>query len=183
MKAPPKEYQQLVEAFDGLPGIGLHAAQRLTEWLVYHGELARFSDALVAIQAMTLCSGCNRIAGNSVCDSCAESDRSNVPAGADVFLVIDTEESLSVIRDAGIRNRHFVLHGQLSPAGGVGPAQLHVDNLLSRLAKTCPAELILITGASVEGRATADYILRRSGVAGKHLSLEQAMEELESSVE
>jgi len=178
MKALPQEYQLLCEAFDALPGIGPDNARRLTEWLVYRGNADSMAGVLSGIASLTVCEGCNRLARMSLCDTCTSF---NGTGG--MFLVVDSESSFDRIRSAGFKGPHFVLHGELSPTRGVGPSDLKMNWLFARLTALVPDSLLLATGGSVEGRATAEYIARRSGIAGRILTVPEVLEQLESSVE
>ncbi|TNC88139.1 MAG: hypothetical protein CSH36_13680 [Thalassolituus sp.] len=169
MTSRPRDYQLLCEAFDGLPGIGAQAAERLAEWLVYHGDTKQFAEVLTRIGEAGHCRLCNRIQCQQECQ--VDDGR------ADYFLVASTEavlERLSEVVD--YQGPLFVLHGELSPASGVGPSQLCMDDLLASFERFPEASLLVLSSDSVEGRTTAEYIFRRSGRAGERVNVEGASE-------
>ena len=169
MASRPRDYQLLCEAFDGLPGIGAQAAERLAEWLVYHGDSRQLAQVLTRIGEAELCRLCNRIQCQSECQ--ANVDR------AGYFLVASTEAVLNRLSEiVDYQGPLFVLHGELSPASGVGPSQINMDDLLASIEHFPEASLLILGSDSVEGRTTAEYIFRRSGRAGERVSVERACE-------
>jgi recombination protein RecR len=169
MSSRPRDYQLLCEAFDSLPGIGAQAAERLAEWLVYHGNIAQFSDIVTRIKHSERCRLCNRIQCQQSCQSGDDVTGYFVIASTEVLL-----EQLSGLID--IRSPLFVLHGELSPANGTGPSQLCMDDLLASVEAFPDASLLALCSDSVEGRTTAEYIFRRTGRVGEHVSVERACE-------
>ncbi|KZY96556.1 hypothetical protein A3746_22205 [Oleibacter sp. HI0075] len=169
MASRPRDYQLLCEAFDGLPGIGAQAAERLAEWLVYHGDSRQMAEVLTRIGEAGLCRLCNRIQCQSECQANLD--------GADYFLVASTEAALNRLFEiVDYQGPLFVLHGELSPASGVGPSQIGMDDLLASVECFPEASLLILASDSVEGRTTAEYIFRRSGRAGERVSVERACE-------
>ena len=163
MQVTTSAYRALTEALDELPGIGHEAAARLSEWLVYQDKAGRLSQLLQDVAAGQCCPGCNLLmAAEAGCGVCRDS------AGAPL-LVVATVADAQMLRSSGVRLPLYCLHGLLSPAQGIGPVQLKMDRLLNRLA-TCQ-ELIVATAGSVEGQVTAEYIIRRSGLDGRMLTL------------
>jgi len=169
MASRPRDYQLLCEALDGLPGIGAQAAERLTEWLVYHGDVGQFSDILTRIKNSEHCRQCNRIQCQQDCQSGDDAAGFFVVASTEVLL-----EQLSNLIDH--RGPLFVLHGELSPANGTGPSQLCMDDLLASVEAFPDASLLVLSSDSVEGRTTAEYIFRRTGRVGERVSVERACE-------
>lgn len=182
-----KSYRDLCKAFDSLPGIGEQSAQRLVEWLVYHGDLDAFAESLSAIQTQEVCRSCNRLMALDECHCIAlENPQSSL------FLVVESEAELQRAFDAGYQGRFYVLHGVLSPARGIGPEQLKISNLIETLtslsATTLTAavptsqvgvvELLLPLADSVEGRATAEFIQRKSGIEGSVLTMKELIADL-----
>jgi recombination protein RecR len=146
---------RLIEELRKLPGIGSKSAQRLAFHVLRSS--AEDAEALsVAIRELKLhlrlCSICNNITDIDPCGYCASPVRNQ-------RLVCVVEEPTNIGTIEKTRSYHgvyHVLHGTLSPIGGVGPEQLRIANLLTRLAEV--DEVILATSPTTEGEATAGYL-------------------------
>ena len=146
---------RLIDEFRKLPGIGTKSAQRLA----FHVLRSTSEDAeklAVAIRELKahlrLCSVCNNITDVDPCGYCTSPVR-------DQRLVCVVEEATNIATIEKTRSYggvYHVLHGTLSPIGGVGPEQLRIANLLTRLADV--DEVILATSPTTEGEATAGYL-------------------------
>jgi recombination protein RecR len=146
---------RLIDEFRKLPGIGTKSAQRLA----FHVLRSSSEDAeklAVAIRELKahlrLCSVCNNITDVDPCGYCTSPVR-------DQRLVCVVEEPTNIATIEKTRSYggvYHVLHGTLSPIGGVGPEQLRIANLLTRLADV--DEVILATSPTTEGEATAGYL-------------------------
>lgn len=155
----PEPVQNLITAFERLPGIGPKSASRLTFFLLRQPEELALSlaEALAALKTATsLCQVCYNItlAGQPVCEICASSQR-------DASTVCVVEEPLDVLaleRTASYHGQYHVLHGVLSPIEGIGPEDLKIRPLLDRVRRGGVAEIILATNPSMEGDATALYL-------------------------
>jgi recombination protein RecR len=156
--------QQLIDALKCLPGVGPKSAQRMAFHLLERDTdgAKNLSSALIeAVEKIGHCSMCRTLSENELCEICASTSRDSgtlcvVETPADVFAIEHTAE---------FRGKYFVLMGHLSPLDGIGPAELGLDMLESRLAKGEIKELILATNPTVEGEATAHYI---SDMAARH---------------
>ncbi len=156
--------QQLIDALKCLPGVGPKSAQRMAFYLLERDTdgAKNLSSALTeAVDKIGHCLMCRTLSENDLCDICASASRENgslcvIETPADVFAIEQTAE---------FRGKYFVLMGHLSPLDGIGPAELGLDLLESRLADGEIKELILATNPTVEGEATAHYI---SEMAGRH---------------
>ena len=161
----PDPLQNLITAFERLPGIGPKSASRLAFFLLRAPEdVARtLGEALVAFkQQIGFCPDCFNImlAGRERCEICASTAR-------DSALICVVEEPLDVIaleRVGAFKGKYHVLHGVLSPIEGIGPDDLKIKPLLARLAQGGVKEVILATNPSMEGDATALYL--RQQIAG-----------------
>lgn len=160
-------YQALCQKLDDLPGIGPDGAARLAEWLVYDNRAADLALALNAVAAGVLCQGCNLVRDSlehcRVCDSAA--------GGA--LVVVETVRDVERLWTAGVRAPIWCLHGLLSPTRGVGPVQLKLAAVIER--SECFDRLIVATQGSVEGQVTADYLLKKSPVDGRAVSLPELL--------
>lgn len=159
MASLPPPIQNLILAFERLPGIGPKSASRLAFYLLRAPEdISRsLAEALTGIKTATsLCEVCFNItlAGQNVCEICANPRR-------DESLICVVEEPLDVLvleRTEGFQGRYHVLHGVLSPIEGVVPDDLKIRPLIERVRKGDIKEVILATNPSMEGDATALYL-------------------------
>lgn len=157
--SPVSPIQRLVEAFNRLPGIGPKSAQRLAYYILRAPieEARDLATALIEVkERVVLCSRCQDITDQDPCRIC--SDTSRDPS---VLCVVEEPLDLRAIeRTNGFRGRFHVLHGVISPADGVGPDDLKIAQLLTRLRDEDSAvtEIIVATNPNLEGEATAMYV-------------------------
>ena len=155
MKHSPR-VQRLIDSFTVLPGVGPRSAQRMTYWLLErHREGgARLAEALAqAMHEVKHCTRCRNFAEADLCPVCADGRRDQ----GQVCIVESPADVLAIEQSGEYRGRYFVLMGHLSPIDGIGPEEIGLDSLERQLADI--RELILATGTTVEGEATAHYIL------------------------
>lgn len=146
---------RLIDELRKLPGIGSKSAQRLAFHVLRSSdEDARaLADAIVVLrQKLRLCSVCNNITDVNPCNYCISATRNQR-----VICVIEEPTNIATIEKTRSYNgMYHVLHGTLSPIGGVGPEQLRIANLLTRLEGV--DEVVLATSPTTEGEATAGYL-------------------------
>ncbi len=159
MASLPAPIQNLILAFERLPGVGPKTASRLAFYLLRSPEdiSKQLADSLLALKSATaLCQNCFNItlAGQTLCEICANPKR-------DESLICVVEEPLDVLvleRTEGFQGRYHVLHGVLSPIEGVVPDDLKIRPLIERVRRGGIKEVILATNPSMEGDATALYL-------------------------
>jgi recombination protein RecR len=153
---------RLIEELRKLPGVGSKSAQRLAFHVLRSSaeDAEKLSAAIRELkQHLRLCSICNNITDVDPCGYCTSTSR-------DQRLVCVVEEPTNIAtieKTRGYSGVYHILHGTLSPIGGVGPEQLRIANLLTRLPNV--DEVILATSPTTEGEATAGYLageIRRS---------------------
>jgi recombination protein RecR len=155
---------QLIEALQCLPGVGVKSAQRMAFHLLDKdregaGRLATVLDR--AMESIRNCERCRMLTEEALCRFCA-SDRRD----AKQLCVVETPADLLAIEQSGAyRGRYFVLMGHLSPIDGIGPAELGLELLERRLAAERFNEVVLATSVTVEGDATAHLV---ATLAHKH---------------
>jgi len=146
---------RLIDELRKLPGIGTKSAQRLAFHVLRStdADARALADALLELRAkLRLCSICNNITDVDPCTYCTSAVRDQ-----HIVCVIEEPTNIATIEKTRSYNGvYHVLHGTLSPIGGVGPEQLRIANLLTRLAKA--EEIILATSPTTEGEATAVYL-------------------------
>ncbi len=152
-----KPIDHLIESLSKLPGIGKKTASRLA----FHILRSSLSDAQELARAILdvkekirLCSICYNLTDDDPCWICRDERRSS-----DVICVVEGPNDLIAIENTGtFQGKYHVLHGAISPLEGVGPEELKIKELISRLQREKVAEVILATNPTVEGGATSLYL-------------------------
>ena len=151
--------QRLVEQFERLPGIGSKTAQRLAYFVLNMSEerAKEFSDAIMeAHQKIRRCEICCNFSDQEKCPICRNDARDK-----STICVVETPRDAIALEGTGeYKGTYHVLHGVISPLNGIGPDQLCIKQLLSRLNNGEVNEVIMATNPTVEGEATAMYISR-----------------------
>lgn len=154
----PDSLQRLVDQLQKLPGIGAKSAQRLAFHVLKtpRDEAERLIEAIRDVKdRVTYCSVCNNITDTDPCNICTTDSRDRR-----TICVVEEPQNVSVVeKTREFRGRYHVLMGTLSPLHGVGPDDLKIRGLLSRVAEGVD-EVILATNPTVEGEATALYLAR-----------------------
>ncbi len=149
----------LVAALQRLPGIGAKSAQRLAHHLLRtpREDIDALVSAIVSVkEKITYCSTCGMITDVDPCGYCTSPDRD-----ARLVCVVEQPENVAAVeRTRGFRGRYHVLGGAIAPLQGVGPDDLKIKDLLTRVAAGGVDEVILATNPNVEGEATALYLAR-----------------------
>lgn len=163
----PKQIIRLVDEFSKLPSVGPKTAERLTMYLVRFGDPKRLGDALGDLRdGLTFCVQCHSFATGELCDLCQDPHRDST-----VIAVVEQPLDIVALEKTGsFHGLYHVLHGVLSPIDGVGPTQLKIDTLMTRVQATEPSEVVLATNATVEGETTALYIAKLLGPAGTRVT-------------
>ena len=155
----PEPLTRLVEQLQRLPGIGAKSAQRLAFHILKtpREDADRLCDAIRDVkERVTYCSVCNNITDSDPCVFCTGVNRD-----ARVICVVEEPENVTAIeKTRDFRGVYHVLMGALSPLHGVGPDDLKIKGLLSRVGGGGVEEIILATNPTVEGEATALYLAR-----------------------
>jgi recombination protein RecR len=150
---------RLVDEFKRLPGIGQKSAQRLAFHILRapRENVENLAQALFDVKdRIGLCTVCNNISDGELCQYCRDDAR-------DVTTVCVVEEPPNILPIESTRQYnglYHVLHGAISPLRGIGPEQLRLKNLLTRIQDGKLQEVIVATNPTVEGEATAAYISR-----------------------
>ena len=154
-------FDDLVQRLRVLPGIGPKSAQRMALHLLArnrHGALDLAHALNHAMHSIKTCSMCRSLSENEVCSICASNERDHHA----LCVVESPADVMAIEQSGGFKGRYFVLGGHLSPLDGIGPDEIGIPLLLSRMKTEDIAEVILATNATVEGQATAHYIVEAS---------------------
>ncbi len=151
--------QRLLDELGRLPGIGPKSAQRIAYYLL-ESDVERSRRLAAAIldvkKQIHFCPICFNYATRETCDVCADGTRDQTT----ICVVSEPRDVSAVERTGSFHGLYHVLGGVISPMDKIGPEQLHVKELLGRLASAEVEEVILATNTDVEGEATATYLSR-----------------------
>lgn len=155
----PEPISKLMDSFMKLPGIGPKTAGRLAFFVLNMKEdtVLDFAKALVdAKRNLQFCSVCGHITDIDPCYICQDQSRDR----SMICVVQDPKDVIAMEKMRDYRGLYHVLHGAISPMDGIGPEDINVPALLTRLQDDEVQELILATNPTIEGEATAMYISR-----------------------
>ena len=154
----PLPLLQAAEQFAKLPGIGMKTAQRLAYYMLNMPleEVEEFSDTILAARkSVKCCKICQNFTESDICGVCDDHRRDHR-----VICVVEAPKDVSAFeRTGGYNGVYHVLHGLLSPMENIGPNDIRIKELLTRLSGDVD-EVIMATNPTVEGEATATYISR-----------------------
>ena len=148
---------ELINALTILPGVGKKSAQRMALYLLdknKDGASILANTLLQAVDNIQRCSLCRMLTSKDLCGVCSDNSRDS----SNICVVESPSDVLAIESTGGYRGKYFVLLGRLSPIDGVGPEELGINDLLSRINSENVKEIILATSSTVEGDATAIFI-------------------------
>ena len=151
--------QELIGELGRLPGIGPKSAQRIAFHLIQSEKMD--VDRLVEVlrnvrERVKFCATCGNVSEDFECKICRDPRRDS----SVICVVEESKDVVAIERTREFRGRYHVLGGAISPIDGVGPEQLRIRELLTRLTDTQVTEVILATDPNLEGEATATYLAR-----------------------
>lgn len=154
----PKQIQNLIEAFERLPGIGPKSAARLAFYLLHvpGPEIKKLGDAVLGLkEGLQLCLVCKNITGSEICDICADDSRDK-----SVICVVESPLDVFSFEKVGkYKGTYHVLGGVIDPLHNIGPEELYIDDLIKRVVdSSLHVEVILALNPTMEGEATAMFI-------------------------
>ena len=155
----PAALETLVDRFASLPGIGRKSAQRLAFHVLSlpEGEARAFADAILdAKKNVHCCRICQNLTEGEICSVCASQTRDK----STICVVSEPRDVMSIERGREYNGVYHVLHGVLSPMSHVGPDDIRIKELLTRVADSEVEEVIMATNPDTEGEATAMYLSR-----------------------
>ena len=161
--------QNLIDELGRLPGVGPKSAQRIAFYILNSdaSDMARLTNAISKVKSsVSFCETCGNVSETKQCTICRDDRR-------DPGLICVVEESKDVVaieRTRSFTGRYHVLGGAINPLAGLGPEQLRIRELVSRLADERIQEIILAMDPNLEGEATATYLSRMLVPLGIRLS-------------
>jgi len=151
--------QNLIDELGQLPGVGPKGAQRIAFYLLSAdpADVRRLASSLLeVVERVKFCRSCGNVAEDDECRICRDPRRD--PA---VICVVEEPKDVAAIEKIReFRGRYHVLGGAISPIDGIGPDDLRISQLMTRLSDGTVTELILATDPNLEGEATAAYLAR-----------------------
>lgn len=159
MSAYTPPVQSLIDELGRLPGIGPKSAQRIAFHLLKlpSDDVRRLARSIIdAKEKARFCDICFNIAENTLCPICEDQRRDSTV----LCVVEDSRDVVAIEKTGAFRGRYHVLQGAIHPMEGIGPEQLKIRELLSRLGPENVQEIIVCTNPTVEGDVTAMYLAR-----------------------
>lgn len=159
----PRAIEKVIENFERLPGIGPKSAQRLAFYLLHvpQTDLDSFAKNLTELKKLTvLCSICFNVGESDPCYICGDPTRD----GSIICIVEDALDLLAIERSGKYKGVYHVLHGVIDPLNSIGPDDIYIPQLLTRLKNSDKVEeIILATNPTMEGEATSLFIQKELG--------------------
>jgi len=160
MQIIPPALERLIRAFSALPGIGTKTATRLALNILRRppAEAREMAAALAELHSsIRLCSRCMAFSENDPCAVCGDPRRDDTM----ICVVEQSADLMAIEKTNSYRGHYHILHGVLSPVDGIGPDEIKVRELISRLEEGRVKEVLIATSSTVPGEATASYLIDR----------------------
>jgi recombination protein RecR len=161
--------QELIDELGRLPGVGPKSAQRIAFYLLQADEdqAKRLAEVLTEVkERVRFCEQCGNVAEAELCNICRDPRRSK----ASICVVEESKDVQAIERTREFKGLYHVLGGAISPIEGIGPDNLRIKELVSRLADPEIKEVIIATDPNLEGEATATYLTRMLAPMGITIS-------------
>ncbi|MBN2087817.1 recombination protein RecR [Candidatus Peregrinibacteria bacterium] len=159
MKYIPKNIERVIEEFSKMPGIGPKSAERLTFYLLKKTEsdIRNIGDTISKLkEGIKYCEICKNLTTETKCAICEDSSRNQ----STICIVEDVLDLIALEKANEYKGAYHVLHGLISPVEGIGPDELTITDLVDRVQNNDIKEVIIGLNPSMEGEATASYIMR-----------------------
>ncbi len=151
--------QELIDELSRLPGVGPKSAQRIAFYLLQteDDQAIKLSNVLREVkERVRFCNVCGNVSEEERCNICRDARRNQTM----ICVVEESKDVQAIERTREYRGLYHVLGGAISPIEGIGPDQLRIKELLTRLSNAQIVEVIIATDPNMEGEATATYIAR-----------------------
>ena len=157
--------QELIDELGRLPGVGPKSAQRIAFHLLQTEDdlPQRLARVLIEVkEKVRFCDVCGNVSEQERCNICRDERRDK----ASICVVEESKDVQAIERTREFRGLYHVLGGAISPIQGIGPEQLRIKELMTRLSNTEIKEVILATNPNLEGEATSTYLVRMLSTLG-----------------
>jgi recombination protein RecR len=151
--------QDLIDELGRLPGVGPKSAQRIAFHIIQSDrvDVSRLAEILKTVkERVKFCTTCGNISEEELCRICKDPRRDN----SSICVVEESKDVLAIEKTREFKGKYHVLGGAISPIDGIGPENLRIEELMTRLAQTQINEVIIATDPNLEGEATATYLTR-----------------------
>jgi recombination protein RecR len=151
--------QDLIDELGRLPGVGPKSAQRIAFHIIQSDrvDVTRLAEILKTVkERVKFCTTCGNISEEQLCRICKDPRRDN----SSICVVEESKDVLAIEKTREFKGKYHVLGGAISPIDGIGPENLRIKELMTRLAQTQINEVIIATDPNLEGEATATYLTR-----------------------
>ena len=151
--------QDLIDELGRLPGVGPKSAQRIAFHIIQSDrvDVTRLAEILKTVkERVKFCTTCGNISEEELCRICKDPRRDN----SSICVVEESKDVLAIEKTREFKGKYHVLGGAISPIDGIGPENLRIKELMTRLAQTQVNEVIIATDPNLEGEATATYLTR-----------------------
>ena len=151
--------QDLIDELGRLPGVGPKSAQRIAFHILQSDrvDVTRLAEILKTVkERVKFCTTCGNISEEELCRICKDPRRDN----SSICVVEESKDVLAIEKTREFMGKYHVLGGAISPIDGIGPENLRIKELMTRLAQTQINEVIIATDPNLEGEATATYLTR-----------------------
>jgi recombination protein RecR len=151
--------QDLIDELGRLPGVGPKSAQRIAFHIIASDriDVTRLAEVLKTVkERVKFCTTCGNISEEDLCRICRDPRRDNTS----ICVVEESKDVIAIEKTREFKGKYHVLGGAISPIDGIGPENLRIKELMSRLASTEISEIIIATDPNLEGEATATYLTR-----------------------
>ncbi|MFZ3454377.1 recombination mediator RecR [Arthrobacter sp. 7Tela_A1] len=151
--------QELIDELGRLPGVGPKSAQRIAFHILESNaeDMSKLASAITTVkEKVKFCQVCGNVTEQETCNICRDPRRDPTM----ICVVEESKDVIAVERTRSFRGRYHVLGGAINPIAGIGPDQLRIRELLSRLSDEQISEIIIATDPNLEGEATATYLVR-----------------------
>jgi len=156
----PESMKTLIKEFNKMPGIGAKSAERLAFYILRskNNDARNLAEAILKVKSsVRFCKICNNLSDTDICHVCDDPNRDK-----NIICVVENPKDVISIEKAGnYKGIYHILLGALSPLEGIGPKDIKIDDLIARIRKEKPKEVILATDSNTEGEATALYLIKQ----------------------
>lgn len=160
MNGFPESMKTLIKEFNKMPGIGAKSAERLAFYILRskNNDARNLAEAILKVKSsVRFCKICNNLSDTDICHVCDDPNRDK-----NIICVVENPKDVISIEKAGnYKGIYHILLGALSPLEGIGPKDIKIDDLIARIRKEKPKEVILATDSNTEGEATALYLIKQ----------------------
>ena len=168
MSQYPQSLSNLIRHLSKLPGIGEKTAERLAIHILHapDTEARKLAVSITELkEKIRLCARCFSLSDNELCSICRNPSRN-----AGLLCVVEQQADMVAIeKSGGYKGNYHILHGVLSPMNGIGPGDLKIAELITRIRTQKIDEVVIATGTNVEGEATASYLAEK--IAGFNIKI------------